>query len=132
MLPSMKTELTESSRNYLTLPLAQYTRSLKYQSRDDSHILCRHVVIFCFVTGLDCHYSPLHFKLLTQIILVQFHFLQQHFQCHIQYYSCLTFLSVNTQPPSAPLRLFFCWLCYCVAISTVFQAYLTTFLIEPG
>jgi hypothetical protein len=40
---------------------------------------------------------------------------------------------VNTQPRSAPLRLFFfCWVCYSVAISTVFQAYLTTFLIEPG
>jgi len=39
---------------------------------------------------------------------------------------------VNTQPRSAPLRLFFfCWVCYSVAISTVFQAYLTTFLIEP-
>jgi len=42
-------------------------------------------------------------------------------------------LSVNTQPRSAPLRLFFfCWVCYSVAISTVFQAYLTIFLIEPG
>jgi hypothetical protein len=42
-------------------------------------------------------------------------------------------VSVNTQPRSAPLRLFFfCWVCYIVAISTVFQAYLTTFLIEPG
>jgi hypothetical protein len=41
--------------------------------------------------------------------------------------------SVNTQPRSAPLRLFFfCWVCYSVAISTVFQAYLTTFLIELG
>jgi hypothetical protein len=40
---------------------------------------------------------------------------------------------VNTQPRSAPLRLFFfCWVCYSVAISTLFQAYLTTFLIEPG
>jgi hypothetical protein len=40
---------------------------------------------------------------------------------------------VNTQPRSTPLRLFFfCWVCYTVAISTVFQAYLTTFLIEPG
>jgi hypothetical protein len=27
---------------------------------------------------------------------------------------------------------FICWVCYSVAISTVFQAYLTTFLIEPG
>jgi len=42
-------------------------------------------------------------------------------------------MSVNSQPRSAPLRLFFlCWVCYSVAISTVFQAYLTTFLIEPG
>jgi hypothetical protein len=42
-------------------------------------------------------------------------------------------VSVNTQPRSAPLRLFFfSWVCYSVAISTVFQAYLTTFLIEPG
>jgi hypothetical protein len=39
-------------------------------------------------------------------------------------------LSVNTQLRSAPLRLFFCsWVCYSVAISTVFLAYLTTFLI---
>ena len=42
-------------------------------------------------------------------------------------------VSVNTQPRSAPLRLFFfCWVCYSVAISTVFLAFLTTFLIEPG
>ena len=42
-------------------------------------------------------------------------------------------VSVSTQPRSAPLRLFFfCWVCYSVAISTVFQAYLTTFLIDPG
>jgi hypothetical protein len=40
---------------------------------------------------------------------------------------------VNTQPRSAPLRLFyFCWVCFRVAISTVFQAYLSTFLTEPG
>jgi len=42
-------------------------------------------------------------------------------------------VSVNTQPRSAPLRLFFfCWVWYSVAVSTVFQAYLTMFLIEPG
>ena len=41
-------------------------------------------------------------------------------------------VSVNTQPRCAPLRLFFfCWVCYSVAISTVFQAHIT-FLIEPG
>jgi hypothetical protein len=86
MLPSMKTELTESSRNYLTLPLARYTRcTVKYQSRDDSHILCRHVVIFCFDTGFGSHYSPLHFKLRTQITLARIQFLQLHFQYHIHY-----------------------------------------------
>jgi hypothetical protein len=42
-------------------------------------------------------------------------------------------VSVNTHPRSAPLRLFFVfWMCYSVAISTVFQAHITTFLIEPG
>ena len=42
-------------------------------------------------------------------------------------------VSIHTLPRSAPLRLFFfCWLCYSIAIGTVFQAYLTTFLIEPG
>ena len=42
-------------------------------------------------------------------------------------------MSVNTQPRSAPLHLFFlCSVCYSVVISTVFQLYLTTFLIEPG
>jgi hypothetical protein len=42
-------------------------------------------------------------------------------------------VSVNTQPRTAPLRVFFfCWVCYCVAVRTVFQAYLTTFLVEQG
>jgi hypothetical protein len=41
-------------------------------------------------------------------------------------------VSLNTQLRSAPLRAFFCWVRYSVAISTVYQAYLTTFLIEPG
>jgi len=42
-------------------------------------------------------------------------------------------VSVNTQPRSAPLRLFFfCWVWYSVAISTVFQAYPNIFLVEPG
>ena len=42
-------------------------------------------------------------------------------------------MSVNTQPRSAPLLLFFfCWVCDNVAISRMFQAYLTTFFIKPG
>ena len=42
-------------------------------------------------------------------------------------------VSVNIHPRSEPLGMFFfCWMCCCVVISTVIQAYLTKFLIEPG
>jgi len=54
------------------------------------HFSCRHVDMFCFVTGLGCHYSPLHIKLRTQTTLAQIQVLQQHFQCHNQYHSLLT------------------------------------------
>jgi len=40
------------------------------------HILCTPVDMFCFVTGLGCHYSQMHFKLLTQITLARIQFLQ--------------------------------------------------------
>jgi len=41
-------------------------------------------------------------------------------------------VSLNTQPRSTLLSLFFfCWVCYSVAISTVFRSYLNLFLIEP-
>ena len=54
------------------------------------HILSRHVDMFYSVTGLVCHYSQLRFKLRTQIILERIQVLQQHFQCHNQYYICRT------------------------------------------
>jgi hypothetical protein len=42
-------------------------------------------------------------------------------------------VGVDRQPRTASLRVFFLsWVCYSVAISTVFQAYFTTYLIEPG
>jgi hypothetical protein len=42
-------------------------------------------------------------------------------------------VSVTTQPRTKPLRVFFfSWVCYSVAFSTVFQAYLTSFLIDTG
>jgi hypothetical protein len=42
-------------------------------------------------------------------------------------------VSVSSLPRSTPLRLFFtAWVCYSLAINTVFQAYLTTFLVDPG
>jgi hypothetical protein len=41
--------------------------------------------------------------------------------------------SVHTRPRTASLRVFFLsWVSYSVAINTVFQTYLTTYLIEPG
>jgi len=82
------------------------------------NILFRHVVMFCFVTGLGCHYSQLLF------------ILQKHFQCQNQNYSRLS-LSVNTQPCSSPLYMFFpCWVCYGVAMWTVFQPYLSTIHVQ--
>jgi hypothetical protein len=42
-------------------------------------------------------------------------------------------VSVSPMPRSVPLRVFFsAWVCYSLAINTVFQAYLTTFLVDPG
>ena len=94
--------------------------------------------MFCFLTGLGCHYSPLHFKLRISNYAHKTHLHESNSYSNI--FSVTTNIiavslsvSVNIQPPSAPLRLFFfCWMCYCVAINTVIQAYLNTFLIEPG
>jgi hypothetical protein len=42
-------------------------------------------------------------------------------------------VSVSTMPRTPSLRsLFLAWLCFSVAFSTVFQAFLTTFLIDSG
>jgi hypothetical protein len=42
-------------------------------------------------------------------------------------------VSVSPLPRTVPLRVFFsAWVCYSLAINTVFQAYLTTFLVDPG
>jgi hypothetical protein len=42
-------------------------------------------------------------------------------------------VSISSLPRTIPLRLFFsAWMCYSLAINTVFQAYLTTFLVDPG
>jgi len=97
------------------------------------HILYRHVDMFYFITGRGCHYSPLHFKIRTQITLAQIQVLQQHFQCHSQYYNRLT-VSVCKHTAAFPTVTSVLLLLgvLSVAISTVFQAYLTTFLIEPG
>jgi hypothetical protein len=42
-------------------------------------------------------------------------------------------VSISLLPRKVPLRLFLsAWVCYSLAINTVFQAYLTTFLVDPG
>jgi len=42
-------------------------------------------------------------------------------------------VSVSSMPRTLSLRsLFFAWVCFCLAFSTVFQAFLTTFLIDSG
>jgi hypothetical protein len=42
-------------------------------------------------------------------------------------------VSVPVMPRTTPLRLLFLsWVCFSLALNTVFQAYLTTFLIDPG
>ena len=136
MIPSMKTASRESSRNYLTIHSAWYTPcALKYPKFGRFfNIFSVHMWI-CFAFSLIlavitvrcisnyAHKTHLHesnsysniFSVTTNIIAVSLS------------------VSVNIQPRSAPLRLFFfCWMCYCVAISTVNQAYLYIFLIEPG
>jgi hypothetical protein len=42
-------------------------------------------------------------------------------------------VSVSSLPRTTPLRVFFsAWVCYSLAINTLFQAHLTTFLVDPG
>ncbi|PNF33395.1 hypothetical protein B7P43_G04164 [Cryptotermes secundus] len=42
-------------------------------------------------------------------------------------------VSILSLPRTSPLRLFLsAWMCYSLAINTVFQAYLTTYLVDPG
>ena len=126
----------EYTRSFFTIRLAWYTPyALKYRTWSRffnifsvDMWLCSALSLVLAVITVSCssdyrHKSHLHesssytniFSVTANIIAVSLS------------------VSVNTQPSSAPLRLFFfCWVCCSVAISTVFQAYLTTFLIEPG
>jgi hypothetical protein len=92
-LLSAKSDLREPTRSYLTEKICLVHVMFSKISKVETflpHILCSPVDILCFVICLGCTYSPLHFQLRTQIELARFQFLQQHFQCHIQYYSHLT------------------------------------------
>ena len=48
-------------------------------------------------------------------------------------WASILFVSVPAMPRTWPLRCFFMsWICYSLAVGTVFQTYLTSFLIDPG
>jgi len=135
-LPSMKFDSREPTRSYLTVRFAWYTPcSLKYQwwSRF-FHIFSVHL------------WMSFALSLVLAVITVRCISNYEH-KLHLQdscsysnifnvtsiIISVVLSVSVNTQPRSTPLRLFFfCRVCYSIAISTVFQTYLTTFLIKPG
>jgi hypothetical protein len=68
---------------------------------------------------------------------------QQHKKLKLSYGSitdCLTYtwavllgIAVPEMPHNIPLRLFFIlWVSYCLAVSTVFQTFVTSYLINPG
>ena len=128
--------LTEQTRSYLNVHFFWYTPcAVKYQRWSRFFNIFSVDMWICFALSLvlavvtvRCisnygHISHLHESTSYSNI----------FSVTSNIISVVLSVSVNTQPRSAPLRLFFfCWVCYSVAISTVFQAYLTTFLIEPG
>jgi hypothetical protein len=135
-LPSVKFGLMVSTHSYLTDKFVWYTScSLKYPRYSHFfHIFSVHlwisfassVVLAVITVRRISHYghkSHLHeFKSYSNIFSVTSNII-----------AVLLSVSVSTQLRSAPLHLFFfCWVCYSVAISTVFQSYLTTFLIDPG
>ncbi|PSN52610.1 Ionotropic receptor 200 [Blattella germanica] len=53
--------------------------------------------------------------------------------CFHNMWSVILGLSVVELPRTNPVRIFFTfWVWYCLSINTIFQAFLTTFLIDPG
>lgn len=53
--------------------------------------------------------------------------------CLLSAWSVILAVGVDKMPLSHPLRgLFFLWLMYSLAINTVFQTYVTTFIVDPG
>jgi len=136
MLPSMKTALIESSQNYLTIHTAWYRPcALKHKKLSYFFNIFSVDMWICFALSLVlavitvrciskyAQKTHLHESNSYSTILI----------ATTNTIAVLLSVSVNTQPRSAPLRLFFfCWVCYSVAINTEFPAYLNTFIIEPG
>ena len=53
--------------------------------------------------------------------------------CFICFWSTLMGVSISDMPRTTRLRTYFIlWLWYCFAMSTIFQAFFTSFLVEPG
>jgi len=66
-------------------------------------------------------------------ILQEWRIYRNFLSCFSCVWAVLLDVSVLVMPRTASLRLFFMsWVCYCLAITTVFQAFLITFLINPG
>jgi len=126
----------EYTRSYLTVRLVWYTPcAVKYQRWTRFFNILSVDMWICFalslvlavatVTRITNYSHKLH--------LQQSNSYSNIFSATSNIIAVSLSVSASTQPRSAPLRLFFfSWVCYTFAISTVLQAYLTTFLIEPG
>jgi len=126
MLTSMKIASRESSRNYLTIRSACYTLcALKYPKLGRFFNIFSVNMCICFAFSLDL-------AVITVRCISNYahktHFDESNsysniFSVTTNIIAVLLSVSVNIQPRCAPLRLFFfCWMCYCVAISTEIQA----------
>ena len=136
MFPFTKFEFKESTRSFLTVTFVWYTPcSIKYPRW--SHIFHIFTVPLWISFGLS-----LVVAVITVTCISNYrHKSHSHesesynniFSVTSNIIAVTLSVSVSTQPRSAPLRLFFfCWVWYSVAVSTVFQSCLTTFLIEPS
>jgi len=124
IFPSTKFSLIESSQNYLTLYLAWYTPcAVKYQRWSRFFNIFSVDMWICFALSM--------FLTFITVRCISNYAHKSHLNKSKSYnnnssattniISVVLSVSVNTQPRSAPLRLFFfCWVCYSVAISTVF------------
>jgi hypothetical protein len=131
-----KFHLVEPTRTYLTVRLVWYTPcSLKYPRY--THFF----KVFSFKLWLSLAFSLVLAGIAVRCISSYGLKSDVHETGSYSNIFCATsniisvFLSVsvNRQPHSSPLRLFFIsWVCFSIAVATVFQAYFTTYLVEPG
>ena len=116
----------EYTRNYLPIDIAWYTPcAVKFQKWGRFFNIFSVDMWVCFILSVV-------FAVITvRCISIYGHKSHRHesnsysniFSATTNIIAVSLSLSASTQPRSAPLRLFFfCWVCYSVAISTVFQA----------